>query len=176
MNCDGKPCPREELVPSGAPSAVEDDEHILRVIVRAEWLNRTPDGTIIPNSAAFPQKELQRKQNRTVSVIRSIASFANTFSRAEQVNRQPEWTSDPVIAKASVSSIRALRSDATEREACVLADPDHTTDPPFLTHASVVRACPLPADGARIIWHDLRLELAAQFEEVIHLSGKAVEL
>jgi hypothetical protein len=176
MNCESAPCPREQLVPEGSPSAVGDGESLLRVIVREEWLNLAPDGTVVPSTAAFSQQELQRKHGKSVSVIRSITTEADTARHAKRVNKQPEWRTDPVIALAPVGAVRGIKSDERSREACVLADPDNDSDPPFLTHASIVRACPLPAENDRLSWHALRLELVSQFEDVRHLSGKAVNL
>jgi hypothetical protein len=68
-----------------------------------------------------------------------------TARRAQAVNREPKWSSDPVLARGSVISLRNIRDTEGRREVCVNADP--TTDQndklgACPTHASILRADP----------------------------------
>jgi hypothetical protein len=176
MNCNSAPCRREQEAPNGAVSPLSDGESVIRFVRTSDWLVRDQSGKVSLTSSAFPQQELARKKGKTASVLREIAGPQEVKRRAKACNKVLEWRDDPVVAKSEVLPIRNILDAIGRREACVYADPITDDSGVCITHASVVRACPLPPDDKRLEWLKLRLKLAELFAEVYHCSGTVLVL
>jgi len=97
----------------------------------------------------------------------------------QAMNREPKWSSDPVLARGLVISLRSIRDTEGRREVCVNADPTtHENDKlgACPSHASILRADPPLDVTQRLEWQMLRVKLAEQFTEIRHQSGIAVDL
>jgi hypothetical protein len=175
---DGEACPREGEAPSPAPGPVELTETLVRFVILQTQLIRNAEGQPVLTAAAFPRDELRGIRGKSVSVLRDEHTAGEeTARRAQAMNRELMWSSDPVLARGLVISIRNIRDAERRREVCVNADP--TTDEndklgACPSHASILRANP-PLDlTQRLEWQMLRVKLAEQFTEIRHQSGAAV--
>jgi hypothetical protein len=178
--CDGEPCPREGEVPLPAPGPVGCSETVVRFVILRTQLISNAEGKPALTAAAFPRDELRGVHGKSVSVLRDEhTAVEETCRRAQAMNREPMWSSDPVLARGLITSIRKIRDAEGRREVCVNADP--TTDESDKlgacpSHASILRANP-PLDlTQRLEWHVLRVKLAEQFTEIRHHSGAEVTL
>jgi hypothetical protein len=177
MSGDAEPCPGEQQVPAGAPSAVADSETVTRLVPSLGWIIRDGKGQAALGPVAFPKVDLSGKDARTISVLRDMTEPAETRRRAVCMNTELAWTEDPVIARAPVLQLRLVCDTQGRREACVFADPTTAETDKFgacPTHASILRACPPLDMKQRLEWNRLRLALAQTFAEVRHVSGQAV--
>jgi hypothetical protein len=177
---DNETCPREGEAPSPAPGPVECNETIVRFVPLQAQLIRNAEGQPVLTAAAFPRDELRGIHGKSVSVLRDAHTAAEeTARRAQAMNRESMWSSDPVPARGLVTSIRNIRDPKGRREVCVNADP--TTDEndklgACTSHASILRANP-PLDlTQRLEWQMLRVKLAEQFTEIRHQSGTAIQV
>jgi hypothetical protein len=97
-----------------------------------------------------------------VSVLRDEHTAGReTARRAQAMNRELAWATDPVLARGLVMSIRSIRDKEGRREVCVNADP--TTDEndklgACPSHASILRANPPPDPAQRLEWQMLRIK------------------
>jgi hypothetical protein len=180
MICDDETCPREGEAPSPAPGPVECGETVVRCVLLQTQLIHNSEGQPVLTAAAFPKDELRGTRGKSVSVLRDKHTAPEeTARRAREMNRESMWSSDPVLARGLVISIRNIRDAEGRREVCVNADP--TTDEndklgACPSHASILRANP-PLDlTQRLEWQMLRFKLAEQFTEIRHLSGTEVNL
>jgi hypothetical protein len=178
MMCNDEACPGEREAPLPAPGPVECNETVVRFVPLQTQLIRNAEGFPVLTAAAFPKDELRGVRGKSVSVLRDEHTEAQeTARRAQAMNREPMWSSDPVLARSLVISMRNIRDGEGRREVCVNADP--TTDEndklgACASHASILRANP-PLDPAqRLEWQLLRIKLAEQFTEIRHQSGAAV--
>ncbi len=155
-----RPCPDEGLVPEGAPSSVSDNENVIRLVPSRAWLIRDGRGRPALGPTAFPQDELRQRAGKTVSVLRGMTADAEIERRARALNSETTWADDPVVAIASVCTIREMTDSQDRRELCVNADPTTATNDklgPCTTHASIVRSCPPLDPKQRVAWGRLRL-------------------
>jgi hypothetical protein len=180
MICYDDACPREREAPSPAPGPVECDEIVVRFVLLQAQLIRNAEGQPVLTAAAFPKEELRGTRGKSVSVLREEHTAPlETARRAQAMNREQKWSSDPVLARGSVISLRSIRDTEGRREVCVNADP--TTDEndkwgPCPSHASILRADPPLDITQRLEWQMLRVKLAEQFNEIRHQSGREVDL
>lgn len=180
MTCDVETCPREGDAPSPAPGPVECRETVVRFVPLQAQLIRNAEGQPVLTAAAFPKDELRGVHGKSVSVLRDAHTAAEeTARRARAMNRESMWSSDPVLARGLVISMRNIRDAEGRREVCVNANP--TTDEndklgACPSHAAILRAHP-PLDlTQRLEWQMLRVKLADQFTEIRHQSGNAVQV
>jgi hypothetical protein len=177
---DDEPCPREREAPPPAPGPVESSEILVRFVVIREQLIVTDEGLPALTSAAFSQEELRGRGGKSVSVLRDEHTAPQeTGRRAQAVNRESAWSSDPVLARGVVSFVRNIRDREGRREICVYADPTTDENDKFgacPSHASILRANPPPDRRQRLEWQMLRLKLAEQFTRIRHHSGADVRL
>jgi len=178
MNGEGEPCPCELEHPQEAPGPVADCETVIRFIPHDIWLYNDERGQRSLNSKAFGKDELSGSVGKkSVSVLRAEKTSPDEILRRGRcINKEESWSDDPLIAVASAQKLRNMVNGSGRREICVYADPtDATRDilGPCPTHASLLRAKP-PLDPKlqRAEWSRLRLELAAQFVNIRHCSGK----
>jgi hypothetical protein len=152
----------------------------VRFVLLQQQVIRNEAGQPVLTTAAFPRDELRGVHGKSVSVLRDQHTSSEEIARrAQAMNREPEWSSDPVLARSSVISIRNICDTKGRREVCVNADP--TTDVndklgPCSSHASILRANPPLDPTERLEWQMLRLKLADQFTEIRHQSGTAVKV
>jgi hypothetical protein len=177
---DDETCPREGQAPSPAPGPVECNETIVRFVPHQAQLIRNAEGQPVLTAAAFPRDELRGIHGKSVSVLRDEHTAAEeTARRAHAMNRESMWSSDPVLARGLVISIRNIRDPKGRREVCVNADPttdENDTLGACPSHASILRANP-PLDlTQRLEWQMLRVKLADQFTEIRHQSGTAIQV
>jgi hypothetical protein len=180
MTSEDEACPREAEAPPPAPGPVESSETLLKIVRLKTELILNGRGQPALTSLAFPRDELKGVQGKSVSVLREEHTAVEEIARrAGEINREPTWSPDPVLARGMVLSMRNIRDDEGRREVCVNADP--TTDGndklgACPTHASILRAHP-PLDlSQRLQWNILRVKLAEQFTDIRHQSGAAVQL
>jgi hypothetical protein len=127
MICDDETCPREREAPATAPGPVECSETVVRFVPLQTQLIRNSDGQPLLTSTAFPLDELKGTRAKSVSVLRDEHTAGReTARRAQAMNRELAWATDPVLARGLVMSIRSIRDKEGRREVCVNADP--TTD------------------------------------------------
>lgn len=174
MSGDSEPCPCERDAPAGAPGPVDDAETVIRFVPVAASIARDGRGGTALTPMAFPQDELLGRKGKSVSVLREMTAADEVARRGAAINKEPAWADDPVLAKASVRALRQLLDKKRRRELCVNADPVEDNFGRCPTHASVLRASPPPDKTQRLEWTRLRLELAAQFADVVHCSGSPV--
>jgi hypothetical protein len=178
MICNSETCPHEGEAPSPAPGPVECGETVVRFVLLETQLIRNAEGQPVLTSAAFPKDELRGVRGKSVSVLRDEHTGPEeTARRAREMNREPMWSSDPVLARGFVISMRKVRDAEGRREICVNADP--TTDEndklgACPSHASILRANPPLAPTQRLEWQTLRVKLAELFTEIRHMSGEKV--
>jgi hypothetical protein len=180
MICGDEMCPREWEAPPPAPGPVECNETVVRFVLHQAQLIRNAEGQPVLTATAFPRDELRGINGKSVSVLRDEHTAAEeTARRAQAMSRESMWSSDPVLARGLVISIRNIHDAKGRREVCVNADP--TTDEndklgACPSHASILRANP-PLDlTQRLEWQMLRVKLAEQFTEIRHQSGTAVQV
>jgi hypothetical protein len=180
MTSEDEACPREAEAPPPAPGPVKSTETVVKFVRLKKELILNGRGQPVLTSLAFPKDELRGVQGKSVSVLRDEHTAVEEIARrAGEINREPTWSSDPVIARSRVISIRNIRDTEGRREICVNAHP--TTDEndrlgACPTHASILRAHPPLDSSQRLQWDMLRLKLAEQFEDIQHQSGAAVQL
>ena len=177
---DEEACPREKEAPPPAPGPVERTETVVRFVVLRNQLISGPKGRPTLTAAAFTKDELRGFRGKSASVLRAgHTATTEVCRRAREMNKQPRWSSDPVLARGSVSLIRDIRDETGRRELCVNADPT-TAERDKLgacpSHASILRADPPLDPRQRLEWHMLRTKLAEQFAEIRHWSGAEVDL
>jgi hypothetical protein len=180
MTIEDEACPREAETPPPAPGPVASTETVVKIVRLKKELILNGRGRPVLTSLAFPKEELRGIQGKSVSVLRDEHTAVEEIARrAGEINREPTWSSDPVIARGTVISIRDIRDAEERREVCVNADPT-TEERDRLgacpTHASILRAHPPLDSSQRLQWNMLRLKLAEQFTEIRHQSGAAVQL
>lgn len=169
----GAPCPDEDNPSEGAPGKVEDDELVIRVAAQRDWVIHEPDRTTL-STAAFPKSQLQGKAGASVSLMRPMTPAQDVLMRARAVTKAPEWAEDPVLGRALTVAIRGIVDANGRREFCVNADVVDDQLGRLVTHASLLRSCPVPDSSQRAEWQAVRLEVAQSFD-VRHCSGAAVE-
>ena len=180
MICDDEVCPREREAPAPAPGPVRCIETVVRFVLLQAQLIRDAEGQPVLTAAAFPRDELRGIRGKSVSVLREEHTAAlETGRRAQAMNREQKWSSDPVLARGLVISLRSIRDREGRREVCVNADP--TTDVndklgACPSHASILRADPPLDVRQRLEWQMLRVKLAEQFTKIRHQSGTEVDL
>ena len=173
-------CPGEEDCPAGAPGAVGGEEDVIRFIPDEKWLVWV-DGAAIVTRSAFPEKELKTKnpQETSCSLGRKDKMLPEEIlSRGNKRNRRKQWDGDPVIAKASVITLRDMEDTDGRRQACVYADPiskSEDLDEDFVAHAYLRRGDPIPDVDRKMDMAVFRRTLASKFNTVTHHSGKSVE-
>lgn len=169
------PCEGENNCPAGAPGRVEDGETVIRFVPGRNDLEWNEDGEVFLRPTAFPHDELERKTDKSASLLRDEHTAPEeAHRRASDRGRKGIWSEDPVLARAAVADIRAILDKAGRREACVHADPitDHLGVCP--THAYVRRADP-PIDlDRRDARNAFREQLARRFSDIRHHSKAAV--
>lgn len=171
MNASPEPCPCEGNSPDGAPGPVRDEETVIRFVPLRGWVARSGTGRAELTVAAFPEQELEGRNGRSVSVLRTSTEPEDLARRAAARNREPAWAGDPVVARGPVGPMRQLRDGAKRREICVNADPVKDDLGHCATHASILRSDPPPDRTRRLQRAKLRLVLASVFIEIAHLSG-----
>lgn len=173
-------CPDEANSPPGSPGLVLDNEAVIRVVPIMSQIERKTDGTLTLAVAAITREELSGRNNKSVSVLREPSTPATeVLRRALDKNRQVEWTTDPVLARANVGELRKLIDNAGWRTVCVNADPTSDQDDRLgacPTHAGIVRSHPQPAQTQRMEWMLVRAAVAEKFDRVEHCSGAPVVL
>lgn len=173
MNNDPEPCPCEQESPDDAPGPVGNGETVIRAVSVGEWL-AWEDGRPTLMTMAFPDGEIRGRQGKNVSVLRGMTEDQEVVWRLTNLNKNPNWSEDPVRAIAPVCNIRALMDARQRREVCVNADPITDRLGHCRTHASLIRAEPALDKDQRMHWTKLRFELALRFIDIAHCSGKPV--
>lgn len=170
----GEPCPDEDNPSQDAPGRVEDSELVLRVASQRDWVVHEPGRTTL-STAAFPKTQLQGKAGASVSLMRPMTPSHEVLKRAKAVTKSPEWADDPVLGRAPTGMIRGIVDADGRREFCVNADvvDDHLGR--LVTHASLLRSCPVPDSSQRAEWQAVRLKIAQTFDDVRHCSGSAIK-
>jgi hypothetical protein len=177
----GGGCPGEANAPPGAPSPVDDTEQVVRCVPVSTDLVWN-QGVPVLGFVAIRREDLEGKNGKSFSVLRDnpLTPAHEITRRATAQNQQPQWASDPVVARAEVIGLRRLTdtyaSNPGWRLVCVNADPTDATDQlgACPTHASVVRSNPIPGKEQRAQWLAARSAVAAAFKLVRHASGAAV--
>ena len=154
MICYDDACSRKREAPSPAPGPVECAEIVVKFALLETQLIRNAEGSPY-SQRQHSQTILRGIRGKSVSVLREKHTAPpETARRAQAMNREPKWSSDRVLARGSVISVRNIRDTEGRREVCVNADP--TTDQndklgACPTHASILRADPpsrcYPASG-----------------------------
>jgi hypothetical protein len=176
-------CAQEAVAPPGAPSPVHDTETVVHFVKVALSLGWDSTGRPFLQPIAIRREDLEaKKPGKSVSTYREpLTPAAELLRRGCALNKQQEWATDPVAARASVLDLRKLTDMlATNwRLVCVNADPTDAKDDPLgacPTHASIVRSDPKPNDKQRMAWLLAQSEVAAMFSQsdIVHLSSGAV--
>lgn len=169
------PCEGEDDCPAGAPGKVEDGEVVIRFVPTRDDLEWNEDGEVFLRPTIFSHDELEKKRGKSASLLRgTLTEPEEVTRRARERGRNGNWPTDPVLARAVTSELRAYCDPTGRREACVHADPlkDQLGDCP--THALVRRADP-PIDPAqRARKNAFREKLALTFSDIRHASNAAV--
>jgi hypothetical protein len=174
-------CAREAFAPPGAPGPVADSETVVHFIKVALSLGWDSSGRPFLHPTAIRKEDLEaKKPGKSVSVYREqLTTPTELLRRGCELNKQQEWATDPVAARASALDLRKLTDMlATNwRLVCINADPTDAKDDPLgacPTHASIVRSDPKPGDKQRMQWLQAQSEVAAMFSHIVHLSSGAV--
>ncbi len=176
------PCPCEQCGAGSSFGPVADSEAVLRLVSRRNALLREADGWRLA-PASFARDDINGVEDkagrRSVSTFRSgdKTPYDALVSRACAGNTEPDWTEDPVVAKARVSNLRAIVDPGGRREVCVYADSTEATDPLGTcdSHASIRKSEPAFERHQRQSIAILRSQLSDAFAEIRHLiSGHVV--
>lgn len=162
-------------MPPKVPGRVQDSEVLIRVACQSDWLVHELGRTTL-SIAAFPKKHLQGQKGASVSLMRPATPPDEVLRRAEDVNREPKWSGDPVLGLCTAGAVRGVVDGDGRREFCVNADVVADKLGELVTHASLLRSCPVPDGKNRAEWNAVRLELAQRFDDVRHHSGTSVRL
>ena len=177
---DQTACPCEADAPPPAPGPITGAEVIVRFVPLADQLTLNTQGEPVLAPVAFSKDELAGKNNKSGSVLRGGLTAGHEIARrARAKNKQPEWTQDPVLARADVGELRALRDSSGWRMVCINADPTTAQDDPLgpcPTHASVLRSHPPLSNQQRIEWLLLRTQVSTAFRLISHHSGHKVSV
>ena len=171
---DTPPCPDEDNLPPKVPGRVQDEETLLRVACQRDWLVHEPGRTTL-SIAAFPKRHLQGQKGASVSLMRPATPTDEVLKRAKALNREPKWSDDPVLGRCKAGTVRGVVDCDGRREFCVNADVVTDALGELVTHASLLRSCPVPDGKDRAEWSAVRLQLAQEFDEVRHHSGTSVK-
>lgn len=166
------PCPNEDNPPAEAPGKVENTELVIRVAVQEDWV-LSDSGSLTLSTAAFTKNDLQGRKGASVSLIREMTSPAEVLRRARALTKEPRWVEDPILGRAVTDAIRRIVDDDGRREFCVNADIVDDDLGKLVTHASLLRSCPIPNSDERALWSAIRLLVAQTFNDVRHCSGRA---
>lgn len=161
-------------MPPKVAGRVQDSEVLIRVVCQSDWLVHELGRTTL-SIAAFPKKHLQGQKGASVSLMRPDTPPDEVFRRAEEINHEPKWSGDPVLGLCGAGTVRGVVDCDGRREFCVNADVVTDKLGELVTHASLLRSCPVPDGKDRAEWSAVRLELAQRFDEVRHHSGNPVK-
>ena len=169
------PCDGEDDCPAGAPGRVADGEIVIRFVPKRDDLEWNEDGEAFLRPTIFSHDELERKRSKSASLLRDDLTQPDEVARrARERGRNGTWPTDPVLARALTSELRAYCDPTGRREACVHADPLEDQLGFCPTHAFVRRADPPIDPEQRARKNAFREKLALTFSDIRHVSDVAV--
>ena len=159
-------CPCEEEAPAPAPGPIGDREEIVRVV--------RFDTDVVGDSVAG-LKLLERhwsvsdlkggtvRQRRDASVYRGCTPPHELKLRAAAITKVDAWKSDPLVAVAVASSVRAVVDVENHRELCLNANPINDQHGLCVFHGGIVRSEPIDLRRQRSQILTLQLKLCDMF-------------
>ena len=171
---ESSPCPSELTDPSSDVGHCRDHEHLIKVVELRMLIVDNGVGRALLAPSAIKQSDLS-KPERSVSTLRKeLTSSEEVQRRAKAINKQAEWADDPLIAVASIESLRCIVDRQGRREVCVFAEPTSASEDslgPCLSHAGLKRSLPAPLPTDRLDWAMLRGKVAAAFSNLEHVCS-----
>src|SRR5260370_26504001 len=173
-------CPWENVVPLGSPGVVHGEEVLVRFVELREHVKYDDDGARSLAPAAVRQDDLVGRNNRSFSLVREgHIDPAHLRARAASRTSVSEWKTDPVVARTTANTLRALRDDDSRREICINSDPFLPGEDALgacPAHAGAVRSNPPLDSKKRLIWQLLRTRMGECFGDIRHLSTSSPAL